>query len=351
MRVLEERPADISRSQACEVLGLNRSATYPRAPRRKTGPHKPQPRALKASDRAAIIEMVSEDRYVDESIARIHARELSEGRVLASVSTMYRVARAERMTGERRAQRPPRRHAKPSLTARGPNEAWTWDITKLPTFDVGLYLSLYVILDLFSRYPVGWMVSRKENASLAVQLFRETIERQRVDPGMLIIHQDRGSPMIAHQYQDFVKSLGATLSHSRPRVSNDNPMSEAQFKTLKYAPSYPGRFDGTRDARAWVARFMDHYVDAPHSSLAMFTPADVYLGRVDTVHGIRQAALDTYWAAHPERFVQGPPIAPRPPAAVSINPADGRSAEQVLADPDSLGDGLDPVVVMGTHAA
>ena len=351
MSVLEERPAHISRSQACEVLGLNRSATYPRAPRRKFGPHKPQPRALKPTEKAGIVEVLGEDRYVDESIARIHARELSEGRVHASASTMYRVARAERMTVERRPQRPPRRHTKPSITVDGTNQTWTWDITKLPTFDVGLYLSLYVILDLFSRYPVGWMVSRKENASLAVQLFRETIRRQGVNPSVLIIHQDRGSPMIAHQYQDFVTSLGATLSHSRPRVSNDNAMSEAQFKTLKYAPSYPGRFEGCRDARRWVAGFMDDYVDAPHSSLAMFTPADVYLGRVDRVHRVRQQALDVYWREHPERFVLGPPIAQRPPATVSINPADGRSAEQVLADNDALEDGIDPVVVMSAHAA
>lgn len=351
MSVLEERPAYISRSQACAVLGLNRSATYPRAPRRKVGPHKPQPRALAATERAKIVEVLSEDRYVDESIARVHARELSEGRVLASVSTVYRVARAERMTEDRRPQRSPRRHAKPSITVDGPNQAWTWDITKLPTFDVGLYLSLYVILDLFSRYPVGWMVSRKENAALAVQLFKETILRQGVNPGLLVIHQDRGSPMIAHQYQDFVKSLGATLSHSRPRVSNDNPMSEAQFKTLKYAPGYPGRFEGCKDARAWVASFMDHYVDAPHSSLAMFTPADVYQGRVNRVHAVRQKALDAYWESHPERYVLGPPVAPRPPAIVSINPADGRSAEQVLATADALDDGIDPVVVMGAHAA
>lgn len=140
MRVLEERPAYIPRSQACAVLGLNRSATYPRAPRRLVGPHKPQPRALKAADRKRIIKVLDEDRYADESIARIHARELSEGRVHASVSTMHRIARAEKMAAERRLQRPPRRHVTPSVTADGPNQTWTWDITKLPTFDVGLYL-------------------------------------------------------------------------------------------------------------------------------------------------------------------------------------------------------------------
>jgi len=351
MRVLEERPAFVPRSRACDMLGLNRSATYSRAPRRKTGPHKPQPRALQPAERAEILEVIGEDRYIDESIARIHARELSEGRVHASVSTMYRVARAERMTGERRDQRPPRRHRKPSITVHGPNQAWTWDITKLPTFDVGRYLNLYVILDLYSRYPVGWMISRKENASLAVQLFRETIQRRGVNPNLLVIHQDRGSPMIAHQYHDFVTSLGATLSHSRPRVSNDNPMSEAQFKTLKYAPSYPGRFAGPGDARAWVAPFMDYYAEAPHSGLAMFTPEDVHFDRIETVHRTRQSALDTYWQAHPERFVQGPPSVPRPPAVVSINPEDGRDAEQVLAEDDALEDGIDTVVVPGTHAA
>lgn len=351
MRVLEERPACIPRSQACEVLGLNRSATYPRAPRRKAGSHKPQPRALKAAEREAVLELFGEDQYLDESVARVHARELAEGRMIASLSTMYRVARAARMSRERRQQRPPRSHAKPTITVDGPNQAWTWDISKLPTFDLGLYLNLYVILDLFSRYPVGWMISLKENASLAVQLFRETIRRLGVDPGLLVIHQDRGSPMIAHQYQDFITSLGATLSHSRPRVSNDNPMSEAYFKTVKYAPSYPGRFEGASDARRWTARFMDYYVDAPHSGLAMFTPADVYHGRVDAVHRIRQQALDAYWLAHPERFVLGPPVSPRPPATVSINPGDGRSAKQVLAEPDALAGGLEPVVVMAEHAA
>lgn len=291
--------------------------------------------------------MLGEDQDLDESIARVHARELAEGRMIASLSTIYRL----RMSRERRQQRAPRSHPKPTITVDGPNQAWTWDISKLPTFDVGLYLNLYVILDLFSRYPVGWMISLKENASLAVHLFRETIQRLGVDPGLLVIHQDLGSPMTAHQYQDFVTSLGATLSHSRPRVSDDNPMSEAHFKTVKYAPSYPGRFEGASDARTWTAGFMDYYVDAPHSGLAMHTPADVYHGRVDAVHRVRQAALDGYWLEHPERFVLGPPISPRPPATVSINPADGRSAEQVLAEPDALAGAMEPVVVMAEHAA
>lgn len=157
--------------------------------------------------------------------------------------------------------------------------------------------------------------------------------------------------MIAHQYQECITSLGATQSHSRSLVSSDNPMSEVYFKTVKYAPSYPGRFEGASDARIWTPGFMDYYVDAPHSGLAVLTPADVYHGRVDVMHRVRQAALDAYWLEHPERFVLGPPVSPRPPATVSINPGDGRSAEQVLAEPDALAGGLEPVVIRAEHAA
>jgi putative transposase len=221
---------------------------------------------------------------------------------------------------------------------------WSTLLTKLPTFDVGLYLSLYVILDLFSRFPVGWIVSRKENASLSVQLFRKTIRRREVNPE-LFINQEHGSPMIAYHSNDFVISLGPTLSQSRPRVSNDNPFREAKFKTLKYAPSYPGCFDDCPDARASVAKFIDHYVVIPHSSLAMFTPAAAYFGRIDTLHRVRQAALNCYCPAHPERLVRSALLSPRPPQNVRINPVDDRGAKCVLAENDALADDIDSLVV------
>lgn len=197
---------------------------------------------------------------------------------------------------------------------------WTWDITKLATTRKGIFLMAYVIIDLFSRFVVGWMVASKECKHLATQLFAETIERHGIEPG-LTVHADRGSAMKSDTLAQLLSSLGVSRSFSRPRVSDDNAFSEAQFKTLKYQPDYPARFEGELHARAYLQDFFSwHNDEHHHSGLALFTPADVFHDRVAAVRATRQAALDAAYAAHPERFPHGPPRVPMPPAEVHINP-------------------------------
>jgi len=338
MTLLEQRPAGLSRSHACDALGLARTGTYPRPPRprpRKAPPA--QPRQLCEAEQQALLDLLHSEPYQDQSVRVVHARELNAGRMCASVSTMYRLVRRAQESGERRPQRPAQRHAVPRITARAPNEAWTWDITKLPTTTPRRYLNLYQILDLFSRYPIAWMVSRKENAALARHLFAQAFDAYAIAPGALIVHQDRGAPMIAHSYRELLEAFGVRRSYSRPRVSNDNPFSESQFKTLKYSPGYPGRFEDIEQARSWVGEFIHSYRHRPHEGLAFYTPDDVFHHRVEAVYARRQQALDTYYAAHPERFPRGQPITKRPPARVSINPDDGITitAENLMNDPDT----------------
>lgn len=336
MSVLAQRPTTLSRSRACEALGLSRTGTYPRE-RRAHPVKRPrcQPRELSDAERQAVLDRVHSDIHQDASVRVIHATELNNGRMMPSVSTIYRILRKQGQTGERRAQRPPQRYAVPRITATAPNQTWCWDITKLPTIQRGHYLNLYQVLDLFSRYPVAWMISRKENAALARHLFEQAFNAHGIEPDTLVVHQDRGAPMIAHSYRDFLDAFGVRRSYSRPRVSNDNPFSESQFKTMKYSPGYPRRFNDIDHARAWVSGFIAEYKNRPHEGLAFYTPADVFEGRVDSIHAKRQAAMDLYYAQHPERFPKGPPVASRPPQRVCINPDDALTAPaaEILTSP------------------
>jgi len=340
MTVLNERPAHVPRSRACAALGISRSGSYPRD-RRGGSParaSRPQPRQLAPAEREHIRDLASSERYQDASVRVIHATELNEGRVLASVSTMYRVLRAEGQTRERRPQRPPHNHAVPRVIAQHPNAAWTWDISKLPTLVPRRYLNLYLILDLFSRYAIAWMISAKENAALAQHLFRHALARHQIPAGQLTVHQDRGAPMIAHSYRDFLDAFGVRRTYSRPRVSNDNPVSEAQFKTIKYSPGYPGRFRDSHHAREWMQQFMTDYQHRPHEGIAFYTPADVFHGHVEAVHARREQALAAHYAAHPQRYPNGPPRASLPPAVMAINPGDGltTAAELLNQAPETL---------------
>jgi putative transposase len=242
---------------------------------------------------------------------------------------MHRIMREHGENGERRAQRAAQHNAIPRLIAQAPNEVWTWDCSKLATRARSVYLTLYVVLDLFSRFVLAWMVSRKENSALAQQLMAEATARYRIDAGQLTIHQDRGAPMTADRYIDLMSEMGVVLSHSRPRVSNDNAFSEAQFKTQKYQPDYPGRFDHGAHARTWCESYFDWYnFDHHHAGLAGYTPEQVFTGRYRGVAQAKQLALDARFAQHPERFVAGPPTAELPPARVVINPV---TPEQIAA--------------------
>lgn len=328
MQVMEQRPAQLPLAVACRALMLNRSTVYarrrrplPPRPPRVARQHCQQPRALSPAERQVVRDLLHNPAYADQPPAQVYAQLLEEGRYLCSVSTMHRLLRAADEQGDRRPQRPAQHHAIPRLCAGTPNEVWTWDISKLPTQRRGEYLSLYVVLDLYSRFIVAWMVSRKENSALAKQLFDEATARYAIAADQLTVHQDRGSPMIARGYLDMMSELGVTCSHSRPRVSNDNAFSESQFKTMKYQPDYPGRFDSVSHARRWCAEYVDWYnFSHHHSGLAGYTPEQVFTGGYNNIAIRRQNALDKHYMRHPERFVKRPPKAALPPNKVFINP-------------------------------
>jgi len=318
---------------ACQALGVSRATLYRNtraAPPRSFSQRAPSPRRVSDVERAQILDTFHSAEFGDQSVMEVYATLLSRGIYLASIRTMYRVLAARGETQERRNQRRPQVYAKPSLTATAPNQVWTWDITKLATMAVGVFLHAYVIIDLFSRYVVGWMVASRECKHLAAQLFAETIARHGVEPG-LTVHADRGSAMKSDTLAQLLATLGAQRSFSRPHVSDDNPFSESQFKTLKYQPDYPGRFAGELHARGWLEPFFGwHNDDHHHSNLALFTPADVFFGRVDQVRIVRQTALDAAYLAHPERFPHGAPLVLLPPIEVSINPL---TSTAVTVDP------------------
>jgi len=333
MTLVLERPPGLPLAAACRALALNRSFVYAKLRARSRTPEQiaasrsrrgcVQPRALSEQERNDIREVLYAEEHRDQPPAEIHATLLEQGRYLGSLSTFHRILRADHTQGDRRQQRPPRHHATPRLLAKAPNEVWTWDITKLATVQRGEYLSLYVILDLYSRYALAWMVSRKENSALAQQLMTEAIARYDLAHSNLTLHQDRGSPMIARGYLDLMAEFGVTCSHSRPRVSNDNPTSESQFKTLKYQPDYPGRFQNVEHARRWCDDYFAWYNHQHHhSGLAFYTPAQVFTGQHHEIATVRQTALDAQYCKHPERFVRGAPRVALPPAEVIINPVE-----------------------------
>ena len=329
---------------ACAALGVSRATAY-RHTQAPTPPswyqRAPSPRRLDDVERAAVFDALHSAEFVDQPPLEVYATLLSRGVYLASIRTMYRLLATLGETKERRNQRRPHVYTKPSLTATGPNQVWTWDITKLATTAVGVFLHAYVIIDLFSRYVVGWMVAARECKELAAQLFAETIARHGVEPG-LVVHQDRGAAMKSDTLAQLMAALGVEQSFSRPHVSDDNAFSEAQFKTLKYQPDYPGRFHGDLHARGWLAAFFGwHNDEHHHSGLALFTPAEVFFERVDQVRVVRQVALDAAYRAHPERFPNGAPRAALPPREVSINPITS-SVVTVTANADAVVVARDP---------
>ena len=328
--VLEHKPDNIPMSRACDALSLTRSSIYYRrksvrvdeAQRTKNRSRKQteQHRALSDAERQAVYQILCSKEFSDQPPKAVYHALLQRGEYLCSESTMHRILREKKAHGERRNQREPQSHAKPRLLAETPNQVWTWDCSKLRTIKPTLYLTLYVVLDLFSRYAVAWMVSAKENAALAQQLMDEATHRYAIVPGQLTVHQDRGSPMVAHRFIDMLGELGVTLSHSRPRVSNDNPVSEAQFRTMKYQPDYPERFDSVAHATQWCNEYFNWYnFHHHHSGLNGYTPAQVFTGQYKQVAQEKQQALDSAFAKHPTRFVKGRPVVKMPPEQMFIN--------------------------------
>jgi putative transposase len=264
-------------------------------------------------------------RFVDSSPAQIYATLLDEGRYLCSIRTFYRLLESRGELRERRNQLRHPNYQRPELLATAPNQVWSWDITKLRGPNKGSCYSLYVILDIFSRYVVGWLIAEGERKALAERLINETSAKYSIPPGQLTLHSDRGSCMTAQTVAQLLAELDIAKSHSRPYTSNDNPYSEAQFKTLKYCPHFPNRFASINDARAFCRSFFDWYNNEhKHSGIALLTPADVHFDRSQQVLEQRARTLDAAYRAHPERFNR-PPLPPSLPTAVWINPPDSSS--------------------------
>lgn len=307
----------------CAALGVSTASYYRRCnPPPAAGAARPSPpRTLPAAERTAVLDILHEPRFVDLAPAQVYAGLLDEGRYVCSERTMYRILEAHQEVRERRDQLRHPSYAAPQLLATAPNQLWSWDLTKLLGPAKWTYFYLYVILDVFSRYVVGWMVAHRESAALAEKLIRETCARQGIAPGELTLHADRGSSMTSKPVALLLADLGVTKTHSRPHVSDDNPFSEAQFKTLKYRPEFPDRFGSIVDARGFCQGFFPWYnTEHHHSGIGLLTPADVHLGRAATRIAARAQVLAGAYAAHPDRFVRGLPRPGAAPAAVWINP-------------------------------
>jgi putative transposase len=278
-------------------------------------------RALSLEERQAVLDLVHEQRFCDQAPGEIYATLLEEKRYLCSVRTFYRILAEAGEVKERRAQRTHPVYKKPELLATAPNQVWSWDITKLRGPGKWQYFNLYVIIDIFSRLVVGWMVEERESAVLAERLISETCKKQGIQPGHLGIHADRGSAMTSKAVSQLLSELGVLKTHSRPHTSNDNPYSEAQFKTLKYCPSFPGSFGSLADARAFCRTFFDWYNQKHHhSGIGYYTPEQVHYGGAKEVLETRKQTLELAYAKHPERFVSGKPMPQPLPTAAWINP-------------------------------
>jgi putative transposase len=316
---------------ACAAVGLARATYYRQVepPMLGPAPRRLSPRAMTGDEKRVVLAVLHEERFVDLAPSEVYATLLDEGTYHCSERSMYRVLAENKEVRERRAQLRHPKYAAPELLATGPNQLWSWDITKLHGPTKWSYFYLYVILDVFSRYVVGWLVAPAESKALAERFIRETCERQGIVPGTLTVHADRGSSMKSKPVALLLADLGVTKSHSRPHVSNDNPFSEAQFKTLKYRPDFPARFGCIEDARAHAKDFIDWYnLEHHHSGVGLFTPHDVHHGLAAQRHADRAIVLQDAHRAHPERFVRGVPVPLALPTEVWINkPAKPEEAE------------------------
>jgi putative transposase len=329
MVAVEQVATSVGTAAACQVLGIPRASLYRgRRPVTVARPRPAPPRALDPVERQGVLDLLH-TRFIDQAPAQVHATLLDEGTYLCSPRTMYRILDAAHEVKERRDQVRRPHYAAPELLATRPNEVWSWDITKLLGPAKWTYFYLYVILDIFSRYVVGWMVAPRESAGLAERLIRDTYAKQGIAPGQLTLHADRGSSMQSQPVALLLADLGVTKTHSRPHVSNDNPFSEAQFKTLKYCPQFPERFGSIEDGRAFGQVFFRWYNEEHcHSGLGFLTPAVVHFDQAARVRDQRRQVLNAAYAAHPERFVKGRPQLADLPSSVWINPRAKKTTAQ-----------------------
>jgi putative transposase len=325
--VIAEHVGDLeavtSTKQACALLGASRATIYRRRRPPRPCPSAPRPEPankLSEAERQRILTVLRSPEYCDLAPAQVWARLLDDGIYLCSISTMYRLLAIAGENRERRRQRTHPARQRPELIARRPNEVWSWDITKLQGPERGVYYELFVIIDIFSRYVVGWTVTEAETGELAEAFIADTLERHGIAPGQLSLHADRGTSMTSKPVAQLLIDLGVARSHSRPHVSNDNPYSEANFKTLKYCPAFPGRFGSIHDARAFCAAFFDHYNHIHrHAGIGLHTPASVHYGTAAEIRAQRAATLDAAYAADPARFRHRRPHPPQLPTVAWIN--------------------------------
>jgi putative transposase len=346
MQATEELAPQTGIAPVCEAIGLSRASLYRRR-RPNTESRRPTPaRALSEPERQEVLQVLHSERFVDAAPAQVQATLLEEGNYLCSPRTMYRILASSGEVRERRDQLHHPHYAKPELVATAPKQVWSWDITKLKGPAKLVYFYLYVILDIFSRYVVGWMIEEAENAGLAEYLIEQTCIRQEITPYQLKLHADRGSPMISKTVAQLLAELGIDKSHGRPHVSNDNPFSEALFRTAKYRPSVPDRFDSPVHAREVFRPVFGWYNNQHHhSGIAHLTPAAVHHGRAEALLDARHRTRMAAYVAHPQRFVNGPPRCENLPSAVWINPPEKTTHQDApgstQTDPD------DPEVVAG----
>ena len=321
MAVIEAHKAKYSVEKICAGLGVARASYYRRQrPNPVAITPRSHPRALSGNERQGVLGILNSERFWDQAPGEIYATLLDEGKYLCSQRTMYRILADNQQVKERRDQLRHPRYQAPELIASRSNEVWSWDITKLLGPTKWTYFYLYVILDIFSRYVVGWMLAYRESAELAKRLIEQTIEREKIEPGSLTLHADRGSSMTSQPVAFLLAGLGVTKSHSRPYVSNDNPYSESQFKTMKYRPEFPERFGCYQDADRFCTEFFPWYNHVHHhSGVAYLTPYEVHYGMAQQRRDQRAEVLKEAFGKNPQRFVRGLPQPALLPTAAWIN--------------------------------
>lgn len=322
---------DVGVAQACSALGVSRASLYRRRrPKPPSPARRPSPRRLAPEERDNVHRILCSDRFVDRAPEEIVPTLLDEGSYYCSPRTMYRILAERGSVRERRRQLIHPEYRKPELLATAPNQVWSWDTTRLRGPEKWKYYYLYTVLDIFSRYVVAWMVAEHECASHASRLFRSACDHQGVAPGQLAVHADRGAVMTSKTLAQLFADLGVTRSYSRPHTSNDNPYSESHFKTVKYFPDYPDRFQDPLHARSCVGKILDWYnYEHRHSAIAYMTPHAMHYSLAPAVLQRRQQTLAAAFSAHPERFVRGLPSPPAIPTAAWINPPRAQSHDPV----------------------
>jgi putative transposase len=327
MTSIESLRETVGVKAACEAIGLPRATFYrklkPRALQTKTPSAHPSSLSLK--ERQDVLDVLNQPEWMDQPPLAVYASLLDQGTYLCSVRTMYRILQSAGEVKERRNHRPSTTYKKPELLATAPNQLWSWDITKLKGPQKWSYFYLYVILDVFSRYTVGWMISLKESCHLAQDFISETLQKQTIQPHQLTLHADRGSSMTSKPVAFLLADLGITKSHSRPYTSNDNPFSESQFKTLKYRPEFPERFGSVEDAKAYCRQFFHWYnTQHYHTGIELLTPESVHYGKdrsiIEHRNQVRQAARQKF----PERFKGKKEASFQLPTHVWINPPESK---------------------------